>query len=679
LIDKTKRNAEVGLKESEDYFHRAFNNAPIGIAIVALDGHYMAVNFSMSTIVGYSQDELLKMSFQDIAHPGDLADYLISDRQLLGGEASSYQMEKRYLHKLGHGVMVLLNVSLIRDTRGNPLYFISQIQDITERNTNENRLNEYIKELETVAELTSNMRKVKDSHAIAMVLLNGFLKYLKADSGAILTLSDDKTLEVEGVDQISESWVGYRHPRTNDPLWQALISKESIQVFESVQNGKTNRFYHQLTSGYPRILILPLRTTDGDPVGLLLGATSNFECKKHWNTLANISEMGSNAINRVKGTEQAQRESGERIKEIDMLQEAIRISSDVIEPEKAIGEILEVIIHGYDVIKGGVYVKEGESARLICSRGVNPGVVEKNRILSLESDLWHFVYGAPLSVTKEIPDNLSWAVNKIEDLELIAIPISVEAQKVGLLCLLVNSIDDYDQNDLLRILLISKHFGAVLTRQKLNLQTGEDAIVEERRRLARDLHDSVTQLLYSLVMYSGSISKYAQSKDWEEIEPLTTKMQSISTSALREMRLMIYQLRPEMLEISGLQDTLYRRLEAVEGRSGIKYELFCNLTTNMPPEIENGLYNIIQEALNNILKHSNATKISVRIEDDTHHASVEIVDNGVGFNQSSACGGVGLSSMKERVEKMGGRLDITSTPNQGTRVRVQCGLRKNFN
>jgi hypothetical protein len=94
---------------------------------------------------------------------------------------------------------------------------------------------------------------------------------------------------------------------------------------------------------------------------------------------------------------------------------------------------------------------------------------------------------------------------------LISVPISVENEKVGLLCLMVDTKGKYNHNDLLRILLISKHFGAVLTRQKLNLQIGKEAVVEERYRLARDLHDSITQQLYSLVMFTGSIDKFAQS------------------------------------------------------------------------------------------------------------------------------------------------------------------------
>jgi signal transduction histidine kinase len=133
---------------------------------------------------------------------------------------------------------------------------------------------------------------------------------------------------------------------------------------------------------------------------------------------------------------------------------------------------------------------------------------------------------------------------------------------------------------------------------------------------------------------------------------------------------MIYQLRPEKLETSGLMDALRYRLEAVESRSGMTHKLSGSVSSSLPPDIVNELFNIIQEALNNISKHSQATHISLRVDIDDRQASFEIADNGVGFNLSETSHGVGLISMKERVEKLGGKLNITSDPGKGTRVSV---------
>jgi PAS domain S-box-containing protein len=140
-LDITERKqAEEALKESEQRFYEAFEYAAIGMALVALDGHWLKVNRSLCQITGYSEEELLNTNFQTITHPDDLdadLDYL---RQIFLGKLHYYQMEKRYIHKQGHTVWILLSVSCVRDAEGHPLYFISQIQDISARKVAEEAL-----------------------------------------------------------------------------------------------------------------------------------------------------------------------------------------------------------------------------------------------------------------------------------------------------------------------------------------------------------------------------------------------------------------------------------------------------------------------------------------------------------------------------------------------------------
>jgi PAS domain S-box-containing protein len=139
--DITERKlAENVLRESEERFSSAFELAPIGMALVAPDGRWVKVNRAICAIVGYSEAELLAGTFQEITHPDDLAADLECVRRLLAAEIRFYQMEKRYIHARGHFVTVLLDVSLIRDGRNQPLYFIAQIQDITERKRDEESL-----------------------------------------------------------------------------------------------------------------------------------------------------------------------------------------------------------------------------------------------------------------------------------------------------------------------------------------------------------------------------------------------------------------------------------------------------------------------------------------------------------------------------------------------------------
>jgi|GEM_PF-892802 len=141
LQDVTARlAAEHALRDAEERFRRSFDEAPIGMALVSLDGRWMKVNDAMCTLVGYPESELMQLRFQDITHPHDLDADEKFVRQMIAGQRTAYEMDKRYLHADGRIVWVQLNVSLVRDAGGQPMYFISQIQDITARRNAEERL-----------------------------------------------------------------------------------------------------------------------------------------------------------------------------------------------------------------------------------------------------------------------------------------------------------------------------------------------------------------------------------------------------------------------------------------------------------------------------------------------------------------------------------------------------------
>src|SRR3981081_4453922 len=135
-------SADSRLIESEERFRGAFDFAAIGMALVAPDGRWLRVNPSLCRIVGYSPEELLATTFQAITHPEDLGKDVEFVQRMLEGSISHYHLEKRYFHKNGHLVWILLSVSLVRDGDSSPLYFVSQIQDISARKEAEVRLTE---------------------------------------------------------------------------------------------------------------------------------------------------------------------------------------------------------------------------------------------------------------------------------------------------------------------------------------------------------------------------------------------------------------------------------------------------------------------------------------------------------------------------------------------------------
>lgn len=161
-----ERARQEAIFKTEDQFQSAFNYASIGMALVGLDGRWLQVNQALCRIVGYSEAELMAITFQDITHPDDLNTDLGYVRQLLAGEIKTYQMEKRYFHKGGSLVWVLLSVSLVLQADGEPSHFIAQTQDITERKRTEELLQEQMHESQGVQD------KLKLLHEITIELTN---------------------------------------------------------------------------------------------------------------------------------------------------------------------------------------------------------------------------------------------------------------------------------------------------------------------------------------------------------------------------------------------------------------------------------------------------------------------------------------------------------------------------
>ena len=143
IRDVTERKrTEDALREARDRFRSIFEHAPIGVAMVTLEGRYLQVNHSLCGILGYSEEELQALTWQEITHPDDLAASSACARKIVEGEFPKYHLEKRFLHADGHTVWASLSVSLVRDSEGEPLYFVSQIQDVTERKRAEGALRE---------------------------------------------------------------------------------------------------------------------------------------------------------------------------------------------------------------------------------------------------------------------------------------------------------------------------------------------------------------------------------------------------------------------------------------------------------------------------------------------------------------------------------------------------------
>ena len=202
------------------------------------------------------------------------------------------------------------------------------------------------------------------------------------------------------------------------------------------------------------------------------------------------------------------------------------------------------------------------------------------------------------------------------------------------------------------------------------------AVMEERSRLARELHDSVSQSLYSLTLFAETGRQLVEKGDLENLRQCFSEIVSSSQVILKEMRLLMFDLRPSALEEEGLLRALQKRLDSVEQRSGVKALLHVEGEAKLSPVIEEGIYRIVQEALNNSLKYSSARRVTVNIHFAPGEIEMQVSDDGEGFIVEDVLqrGGMGLINMQERAAKLGGNLIISSTPGKGTDIKFSLKL-----
>jgi len=217
--------------------------------------------------------------------------------------------------------------------------------------------------------------------------------------------------------------------------------------------------------------------------------------------------------------------------------------------------------------------------------------------------------------------------------------------------------------------------GMVVETHDLREDAEAMAVLEERQRLARDLHDSVTQSMYSLSLFSRSAREAAADGDTHRLNTSLQALEQNTLHVLREMRLLLYELRPADLEQEGLKRAIELRLNAVERRANLKLDVQLDELTGLSFKQEVELYHIIVEALNNIVKHAAATGVTVHLTQTAENLHLQIMDDGQGFDLAQSKGGMGLNNIRERVVRLNGQLTIFSAPNSGTRLEAMIPYR----
>jgi len=345
-------------------------------------------------------------------------------------------------------------------------------------------------------------------------------------------------------------------------------------------------------------------------------------------------------------------------------------------------------------------LKLDEVLEIVCSEACRLTNTTGSAVLLLEEEGWLKVsisIGYPLPVIQRLPVAETLAGQSLKlgkpivdnhptdqvhayhlnpDLSsLLIVPLIIKDTAIGILDV-VNKPGRFTEDDIRIMGLFADQAAIAIENARLHKQAEQLAVVEERQRLARELHDSVTQSLYSASLYVNAAQRALASEKIDVAAENLHNLRNMTHEAMLDMRLLIFELHPPVLEKEGLVTALRTRLESVEARAGVQTEFLVEGEGRIPLYIETELYRIAQEALTNVVKHARAQHVIVKIFFNKKYFRLCVWDDGIGFDSKIAdlSGGRGLHGIQERVDRISGRLKIESKPGEGTMLEVSVEI-----
>jgi len=251
---------------------------------------------------------------------------------------------------------------------------------------------------------------------------------------------------------------------------------------------------------------------------------------------------------------------------------------------------------------------------------------------------------------------------------VLAVPLNVQGEIYGSICLYYRVARSFTQEEKEMAVVFADQAALAIENARLREEVGRSAAAAERTRLARELHDAVTQTLFSTSLIADVLPRIWE-RDPEEGMNRVGELRELTRGALAEMRTLLLELRPSALLEANLGDLLHQLADAVTGRARIPVSVAVDGVGTLPADVQIALYRIAQESLNNVAKHSGASYARVKLCQTAENLSLEIEDDGRGFDPANVPSNhLGLNIMRERAESIGAKIEIRTVKGSHTRI-----------
>jgi PAS domain S-box-containing protein len=679
-----ERNAEA-LPENGEY-RRIFESVNDGLLIYDLEGRQVDFNPAACRMYGYTVDEFRQRQADQLIHPDSLPLFHSFGDTIRAGQ----EFRARGMMVRKDGTTFPADVRSTPFTyRGQP-HILASVRDISEEAAAyqllEQRVQERTRELSTLLEIARNVASTLELEPLLGLILDQLKVVVDYSAASILSLEGDmfQARAYRGphpLDQVLQ----IRYPADNWIDRQVISSRQPFIIPDLHADTPTARAFRELAGEEFESFYRDVRTWMRVPlivkdqvVGVLTlhHQAPDFYSPRQAGLALAFANQAAVAKENARLFE-AERRRAEQFRVISQV--GHRITS-ILVVEELLSQTVRLIreTFGYPHIHIGLV--EGDLLVFKAAGGVwgddpcqecasIPMRVGQDGISGRVAGT-----GEPLVVPDISRDPRYVPVQAGRTGSELVLPLKVKGRVIGVLDVETDRLNAFDESDVTVLQSLANQVAVAIENARLYEQAQELAAIQERQRLARELHDSVSQALYGIALGARTARVQLDRDPGQVAGPLDYVLQ-LAEAGLAEMRALIFELRPESLAQEGLIAALTKQVASLRARHQIEVNTVFGDEPDIALESKEALYRIAQESLHNVVKHARASRADVRLAQNNGVLVLEVQDNGQGFDAGGEFPGhLGLHSMRERALRLGGTLDIESAPGQGTLIRARVPL-----
>jgi PAS domain S-box-containing protein len=529
-------------------------------------------------------------------------------------------------------------------------------------------------ELEILSRLSSSLRQASSRSEMLPILLQEAFAFSRAETGSLYVLGRNNQI-LESCELNPKGYQAWFQP--GEPLWHSTLNDYTTLVHtEFYPPQPETRGQKQLVE---KVALL-LRSHQSNIGFLVLGFTNPILINATIQRVAQaFADISGNALQRSGLLDMLEQQVFDRTRELSTLFELTLLINSPLTLEQLLKASLDKLLAASEAQAAAVYKYEEPLDRfsLMAHMALPASILPEAQYIECTPQIKVWLQKNPTPRLSFVGSEDTYHIlpEKAGFCTSVYVPVQNENTPLGMFCVFWQTNKDISTENISLLRAAAESLGSAIQNRALRQQAEQAAVLEERQRLARELHDSVTQSIYSITLLSEASQDLAAKGSQQKLLDCLRELQQSSVHALREMRLLLFELRPPQDKNLNLAETLRRRLESVERRSGIQVEFLTHGLENLTSLQQEELYQVANEALNNALKHSQTKKILIELSNTANKFIMVIQDQGCGFDpQGGFQYGLGIGNMRERVKQLGGEFKITSSPGQGVQILVTLDL-----